>query len=516
MNLRVGLIGHSSLWEQVLLHEGVPFETVAVPHRDDISRFSMIAVGRKLDHAERIAVEEYLKVGGSVLGCARHLEGVAGTTSREEDIEYLVGEGEALFPDVYLLDVGSHGAVAREANHLRTQSGVSGVFAGTLGGGYAVLLPFDPVELLSDYRAVSKNFYAGPERLPSERVSLVGKGELRHLLHRCFELLHHMRGLPYAHLWYYPNDERTLFAFRVDTDGGSLEEVDTLYHLARDNDIAISWFLDVKSHLSWLHRFSGMAGQEIGVHCYEHQTYTDFKNNLSNILHAKKELETAGIHARGFAAPFGIWNPELARATEEAGLAYASEFSFMYDALPFFPDADGHKFPTLQIPIHPICIGNLKRAGYTDQRMMEHFAMITNRKLMRNEPLFYYHHPSHRSWKVVEYIAGLMEHHRIPNTTLGAYGDWWRRRLEVRPAISFASNELTIRALQSFPDVWIHLSTFDSLETWIPTDRVVGFSALHWQHRSFAPPPPDLRRIREYDPRRVIGDIYSTLVRRFR
>jgi len=516
MNLRVGLIGHSSLWEQVLLHEGVPYNNVVVPHRDDISRFSMIVVGRKLDHAERIAVEQYLKDGGSVLGYARHLEEVAGVTSRKEELEYLVGEGEVLFPDVHLLDVGRHGVVAREANHLRTQSGMSGVFAGSLGGGYAVILPFDPIELLSDHRAVSKNFYAGPERLPSERVSLVGKGELRHLLHRCFELLHHMRGLPYAHLWYYPNDERTLFAFRVDTDGGSREEVDTLYHLARDNDIAISWFLDVKSHLSWLHHFSGMAGQEMGVHCYEHQTYTDYENNLKNILHAKKELEAAGIHARGFAAPFGIWSPELARATGEAGFAYASEFSFMYDALPFFPDAGERRTSTLQIPIHPVCIGSLKRVSFTEQRMMEYFAMITRQKLLRNEPLFYYHHPTHRSWRVVEYILGLMEHHRIPNTTLGAYGDWWRRRIDVRPAISFTSNELSIQVPHSHPDVWVHISTLDSLESWMPLERVVGFGALHWQNRSFASPPPDLRRIREYDPRRVIGDIYSTLARKFR
>lgn len=517
MRLRVGLVGRSPVWEEVLLHEGVEHAHALISDLEDASQFSVVVVCKQPDHDERSAIERYLKKGGSILSYAPHLDQIAGKPSRKEEIQYVVGEGDAFFPDTQLIDVGRSGAIPYEARYLRAPNGTFSTFVGEFRGGYAILLPFDPAEILCDFRAVSKNFYASLDRLPSERVSLTGKGEVRHLLHRCIEVLHHMRGLPYIHLWYYPGDERSVFAYRIDTDSGSPQEVDTLYTLAKENGVALTWFVDVKSQETWLHHFAGMVGQEIGIHCYEHHTYADYPSNLKNIQRAKRELNGVGVHPSGFAAPFGHWNTELAKAVEESGIAYTSEFSFMYDALPFHPVLAGRRFSAMQVPVHPICIGSLKRVGYSEQRMMEYFAMVTHQKLRRNEPLFYYHHPTHRAWDVVEHTFGLAEHHRIRNTTFGDFARWWTERNTIKPVFAFSSNELLVNVPGEVKeDFWLHLTTPENMETWTPFIRSLSLRSLKWHERVFAPPPADVRRVREFDPRNMLGDLYTTLARKFR
>ncbi|MCZ6775616.1 MAG: hypothetical protein O7D34_04055, partial [Ignavibacteria bacterium] len=200
MKLQIGLVTQSLVWEQICLQEGVPFGIVDLATKDVQEECSLLVVNRPLTELERENVEQYLRNGGGVLGYALYLFQVAGTNSLRERLDYIVSDHDEVFSDLHLIDLGIYGSVPREANCMRTCANTFAVFAGPLGGGFAVILPFDAVEVLKDYRAASKNFYFTRDRLPSERVSLVSKGEVRHLLHRSFEYLHHVRGLPYAHL----------------------------------------------------------------------------------------------------------------------------------------------------------------------------------------------------------------------------------------------------------------------------------------------------------------------------
>lgn len=515
MKLNVGLVTYSAMWEQLLAQEGVPFSYAEL---DTIrNECSVLAVNHPLDDSEKKQVEAYLQSGGAVLGYAEHLRGVCGTTSRREQLDYLVADHDEVFPAISLVDAGILADIPQEANCLRTQQNTLGVFAGPLGGGHAVIFPFDAAVLMADARAANKSFYSARERLPSERVSLVGKGEMRRLLHRALEYLHHAQNLPYTHVWYFPHGAENLFAFRIDSDKGSRKEIDELYEVARENDIRMSWFLDVKNHEEWLEHFAFLSGQEIGIHCYEHQTYETYDANLKNILKAKHKLEHAGISSPGFTAPFGIWNVELARALDQIGFEYSSEFSFAYDTLPFYP-SDGEKtFTTLQVPIHPICIGSVRKIGSTMEQTKEYFRRVMDEKQLRNEPLFFYHHPTHHCWDVVQFMFQYVKEKGIGNTTMLDYARWWKKRLRYRPEIVFENDQLKTQSSKQPDDsVGLRVVKPDKSEAFVVASAEIDLQSLTWRPaRPVANAPSDIRRIREFDPRGMLGDLFTTLTRKF-
>lgn len=517
MKLQVGLIAHSVQWEELLTQEGISWTVIDIASQEIDDNCSALIVNRTLSRDECGVMENYLKGGGGVLGYALHLSGVAKSQSRVERIEYLFNDHDALFPHVQLMDAGTNGLVPREANHLRTQSGSFAVFAGELSGGIAVILPFDIEEVMNDHRAATKNFYFKVERLPSEQVSLVSKGEVRHLFRHSLEYLHHARGIPYVHTWYFPHGRKNLFAFRIDTDGSSKEDVDELYRRARSSNIGMAWFLDVKSHEKWLQHFSSMVGQEMGVHCYEHQTYPDYEENLKNLRKARHLMDISGLPSFGATAPFGVWNPGWANALDEMGFEYSSEFSFAYDTFPMHPGHDELLSKALQIPIHPICIGSLMKAGYTESRMKEYFAWVTEQKLLKNEPLFFYHHPSHRNWPVMESIFAAMKNNNIENTTFLEYARWWKSRSAHRLRMEFKEGILAIDgAAKESESLRLRIS-HEGCEAVVPISSKVAFSGIQWSMPADGPPlPADLRKTREFDPRAMAADLYTKMQRKFR
>ena len=512
MNVRVGLIAHSAHWEQILQQEGVPFlcdemHTLA-------SACSVIAINRVLEAEDRKLVEQYLSNGGAIIGSAAHVDGVCGTQSRSEWVEYLLADKGDVFGNVSLIDLGAEVQIPREANQLRTQTNARAVSAGPLGGGHAVIFPFDIAEVITDGRAAHKNFYAERDRLPSERVSLVNKGELHHLLHDALAYLHHVRNLSYAHTWYFPEGKRNVFAFRIDSDKGTREDIDALYHVAVEHDIKMSLFLDVKSHEDWLHHFAFLAGQEIGIHCYEHQVYDSYDENLKNISKAKLKLERAGISSSGFSAPFGMWNMELAKVIDKIGFEYSSEFSYAYDTLPLYPTNRDVFFYALQVPIHPICIGSLRRTGYTNSQMNEYFRRVIDSKLTRNEPLFFYHHPTHHGHDVMKFIFRRIEELGIANLTMLEYARWWKKRLQGNPSVSMSNEMVEIDRGTLDDSVWIRIVHPDKREVIVQTSGKHDVNSLAWTTPPSINIPDDIRRIREFDPRQMLGDVFTAITRK--
>jgi hypothetical protein len=177
-------------------------------------------------------------------------------------VDYLLPDEDSPFASLSILDLGIEGDIPREARALRTQGNEFAVFAGELIGGVAVLAPFDPGALMSDSRAASKSFYSGRERLPAEHVSLVSKGEVRHFVHLALEYLHHARGLPYVHLWWFPASSENMVALRIDTDGAERRDIDDLYAISRELEVGFTWFMDMKSHEEMLPGFASMVGRE--------------------------------------------------------------------------------------------------------------------------------------------------------------------------------------------------------------------------------------------------------------
>jgi hypothetical protein len=518
MKLCVGMIAASESWTQLCQQEGIPHVVISLADDTFAERCSVIIVNKPLALAERGRLEEYLRYGGAIIGYTKHLEGVCGITGIPARLDYIVSAADDVIGGAGLIDLGTEGVVPREAHLLRTQDNTFAAFAGPLGGGCAVVLPFDMGQLLQDSRAANKSFYFARDRLPTERVSLVGKAELHRLFHCAMQYVHHARGLPYVHLWWFPDGQRNLFALRIDTDGAPQHDVDDLYAVARAHGVSLSWFLDVKSHESWLRHFTTFVDQEIGVHCYEHRTYESFGANQKNIQTAVHMVRAAGLQPTGFTAPFGIWNVELARAVDECALEYSSEFSYSYDGLPLYPADQDQRFGTLQVPVHPICIGAMKRVGHGDSHIVEYYRSVIEKKLAFGEPLFFYHHPAHHGWPVMEFLFDRMNHLGVNNVTLGAYARWWKKRLEMEVQFSLAGDVLRLENKAPAQDgsVYLHITVGGRGEAIMPMHESIAVNGLPFKERSGFHFPDDLTRIREFDPRSLLGDVFTSVVRKLR
>jgi hypothetical protein len=519
MNVRIGLTAHSPAWEQLLEQEGATYEPVDLQAGCSPDAFSVVVVTRPLPESLTGPLREYLKGGGAVIGSAAFLGSLGGGEPRKEKLRYIRAEPGDRFASMGLLDVDADCWILREANALRTQDNTFALFAGPWQGGFAVILPFDAGQLVMDDRAASRNFTFSMDRLPAERVSAVGKGALRQLLHAAFEFLHHERDLPYVHRWHFPDGRRNVFAFRIDTDGAPQQDVEDLYGLAREHDVPLTWFLDVGAHEAWLRRFSGMVGQEIGVHCYEHEVLARADVARRNLLRARHAMERVGLRAKGFAAPFGVWSTELARVMDEMGFLYSSEFSFAYDTLPLYPGISGRNVDTLQVPIHPICIGTMVRVGYSRPAMMRYFAGVVARKLQLGEPLFFYHHPAHRRHDVVLDLFHRIKSSGIDALTLGEYAGWWKLRELWKPQIT--SDQNAIHVGDAVPAagaerVWLALSCAGGRYALVPPSPTIPLADVQWEERPPASVPADLQGTREFDPRGLLGHVFSTLSRKFR
>lgn len=517
MNLRVGMIGNSPGWEELLSQVGVPV-LHPVPPDSRPGTFSVMVATRQLNGDEIAFVREYLRSGGAILGSSAFLEGLMEQTGDRIRLSYLAPEARCRVRGLSLLDVESIGSIPREANCLRTSENVYAVFAGELLGGLAVVTPFDPGEAMEDFRAVERYFYARQERLPSERVSRVGKNELLHFVRGALEYLHHGRGIPFACLSPFPGKAVNVFAFRIDTDNGTREEIDELYRISSDSEVPFTWFVDAGSHRSWLGRFAEMERQEIGLHCFDHRIYLDAAKDEENIRRGLTAMNQSGLVPSSFAAPFGFWSPDFGRSIDRSGFRYSSEFAWAYDALPHYPVTRGGRYATMQIPVHPIAIGSMRRSGYTPAQMIQYFHDVVVGKLSRREPLFFYHHPGHRQWDVVRDLCDHIRSSGARLLTMGEYAAWWGERRALRPMFRLEGDSVITSIEGVAPgadacDVSVYISRKEGEEVLVPLQE--GDSGKE-RHRVLPyVPPADITRTREFDLRGEIGRQFTRLQRRF-
>ena len=517
MNLRAGMIGSSPGWVELLSQAGIPV-LQGGPLDSPPGAFSVIVAARNLLGDDLAFTRDYLRQGGAVFGSSRFLGGLLGGAGDAVKLTHLVPGPEDRLRGLSLIDVESSGSIPREANSLRTQENALAVFAGELMGGLAVVTPFDPGEAMEDFRAVERYFYARQERLPSERVSRVSKGELLHLVRSAVEYLHHGRGMPFASLSPFPSGAVSVCAVRIDTDGGTPEEIDELRRISTETHIPFTWFLDAGSHASWLGRFRGMQEQEVGLHCFEHRIFLDAAKDEENIRRGMTLMREAGLEPSSFAAPFGFWSPDFGRAIDRAGFHYSSEFSWAYDALPHYPVSYGGRYATLQVPVHPVAIGTLRRCGYTPVQMTQYFQQVVSGKLLRRDPLFFYQHPGHREWDVVRELCKSLRDSGARPLTLGQYASWWSVRRALRPRLTL-EGESVVASLDNPPapavaaGAEVCVTRKGGEVSFVP---LPGVETGKERRRSTAfVPPDDIARTREFDLRGEIGRQFTRLQRRF-
>jgi hypothetical protein len=162
------------------------------------------------------------------------------------------------------------------------------------------------------------------------------------------------------------------------------------------------------------------------------------------------------------------------------------------------------------------------KVGYSSGQMMEYYHGVIVQKLSRAEPLFFYHHPTHRHWDVVEFIFRSMQQRGITNVTLGEYARWWKIRQQEECALVLEDELLSVVRPRGGKEnggekLSLHITRVAGEEVLVPIRKRIDLKALEWRSvvRS-SPPPQDIRRTREFDPRAMLGEIYNTVVRKFR
>jgi len=291
-----------------------------------------------------------------------------------------------------------------------------------------------------------------------------------------------------------------MFAFRVDTDRGTKEEVDALYELAQHHRVPVTWFVDARSQQDVFPLFHRMQNQEIGVHCFHHRVFDDYERNKENIERALEVFRMEKLHAKGFAAPYGKWNKGLCRAVKELGFEYSSEFSYDYDNFPSQPFFEDRLKGVWQIPVHPICVGSLKRQGYNDARMIQYFEYILRQKLSSREPLIFYHHPKDEHHGVLEHIFTYVDSHRIPSMKFSEVLEWWLKRDRIAPQMAVEGTHLKIEGAAWPEDVFLRMTKGDGMEAFSPLRPDLHLDTMTWEPKPKPTPwPPDYLRCRKFN-----------------
>ncbi len=497
---RIGIFGKNlNGWQLLLEQEGVTY--IVNPIDYSLHDLSAVIISDTSDIHDVQFILNYLSNGGAILCSAKIFSHISGKTCKETFIRYLIEDSDSIIAGIGMIDVGENVFLPQGANAMRTNDGRYAVFVGEFGGGHVVVLPFDASELVLDNRSMTKSFYSNRNRLPYELVSKISKGNLLKLISRSLEILHHRRGLPYLHKWYYPKDAHSIFSWRIDTDYANPEELNKLYDLIREFGISATWLVDVKSQQEHLTVYKEMAGQEIGIHGYEHQTYDDYTGNKQNIEKAIQAFRLNGLKARCFSAPFGRWNSGLAKAIDESDFVYSSEFSYDYDNVPSYPVVNGKFLKTLQVPVHPISIGNLRRQGFDENAMIDYFRIVMEKKISRREPLFFYHHPKDNHNTVVEQIFDYVSRKKIQKISMIDYAYWWKRRCELGIESTQEQDKLSFKISGSPDEIWLRITRPDGSEAFTPIQRDINLSELRWkQNPSPVQPPEDIHRIHKFNP----------------
>lgn len=235
----------------------------------------------------------------------------------------------------------------------------------------------------------------------------------------------------------YPWPYRTAASFRLDHDRYVAEDFEGVLDAIRGHEQMTTHFVCAATHDAHPEAVAMLRGLDVGSHGYHHHTYQTSAENLIGIRRCVDFLRHCGIESAGFAAPLGRYNPGLAAALEALGAEYSSEFSAAYDDLPFAPSG----VQTLQIPIHPVCLGIAFEAADAETFVTrenvaatvgDYFAAAVSERRAAGEPIFFYGHPDGRVGRhpqvLRQYFEAIDQHADIWRTTLSGFARWWRAR----------------------------------------------------------------------------------------
>lgn len=441
-------------WRQILEQEGISFEISNISENINPMRYAVLIINHTLTPREIEAVQTYVHNGGSVLTDlpnAAHI--LPNLEISPRFIDFIQPTDDDLFHQADLLYLDLHGYTTPSANFGTLRDGTLAVLSRQVGNGHLIALPFNVNSAILDTRSAYHCLAQVNGKNAGEVMSVVSKGGVRRLVIRALRYLFAHRNLPYVHLWYYPGNYRSAFAFRVDSDGYEPKSFQRTFEVAQSHNIAMTWFIDAGAQINNFDHVQALrsAGQDIQTHCFIHKTFDDYEHNFQNIQAAQHVMHKYGFSPVGFVAPFGTWHPNLNRAMEECGITYSSEFSLAYDDLPFHPVINGKRLSrVLQVPVHVICLGNMLKASYSVEEIRTYWGQIMEKCYAQGEPMFLYCHPIGRLGSYPEVLDFIFQRSRDMDrvwfTTLTTFHEWWNARLTTTCVARLEGKKLVITA----------------------------------------------------------------------
>ena len=479
----IGLVNREYGWERILEQEKVPWEIV---NFRDLNKYSLIILNsNNLSTLILDKVRNYLMNGGAVLTDALSLKKIDKNKIIKKIYIKNIRGSNNLFRNLNFINIEMFGYRIKEANVGKINEKYRAIYISKFGNGFVIALPFNLNDLMLDERS-KKLYFSSPNVLLKEEVSLISKGNLRRLIVNCFHYLHLIRGIPYIHIWYYPNNYHTVFCYRLDLDIFNDKEINNIISVIKRNNISFSWFLSVinnknyKKGIKYLYKIN----QDIQSHSYEHIIYNSFEKNYDNILKSNNFiLKLLNKPPIGFAAPFGHWNKSLGESLEKLNFLYSSEFSLSYDDLPFYPYLYKSKSKIIQIPIYPICMGSLKMRLYSIRQMKNYFNYLINMQYNKQMPLVLYDHPTEceKYPQVLNFIINKIK--SLPNLkiiNLTEFAKWWKKREKKSFSLDFFNNKLKINTNNKDKDVYLRIITPKDEEIRVPLrDCTLRLDKLH-------------------------------------
>ncbi len=489
MRLIVGITEKTPGWEIVLEQIGVPCQHVSSDKSIPEDEFVVLIIP-DLERTQNIKhILEYLNDGGSILIEADAAKRLLSQKVRRIYLKTLYAEEGPIFSQSIGCDLFNWAQVAQTASHCKNQNGKNVIGILSYGKGNAVILPSGLIASLLSTDDKQKFFYSeSGGRLPSEKVSKVSKGSIRHIIQNVLAHLYHCRGVPFVHLWHFPNGAKNVFSFRVDTDFGTQQEVGELYSLCQKNRIPATWFVETRTQAKWIRLFRDMKNQEIGYHCYRHRIFPDDRKNRENIIQGLNILRSEGIYPKGYAAPYGEWNSSLGKILQEQQFEYSSEFELDYDDLPFYPYFNNSFSTVLQVPIHPVSIGNLRRARQTKEQYILYYKSVIREKLDSDNPILIYHHPGHQNLDVFQEIFREIQMQKIPSMSMGEYSTWWKRRSRIDWTPAFYNNKLVCDIQNQDESVYLRAISPKKKSAVFPFKKVIEIDKLAWKDQNRSSP----------------------------
>lgn len=456
MKLNIGITKLTPGWEILLQQIGIPF---VILNDDTTKYYDLPVIVLSSKSVNKNVILEYLKEGGCILTEADFADEILNINTRNYYVKFIYAKSDVVFNIESICDVYKNCLIPENANHLPNQTNHNTTLSTQIGKGKAIIFPSGLTSLLTNHTILRKNFYSEyAEKETNERVAAVSKGIIYHYVKNALEHLFHFRGLPFINLWQFPQGEKNIFLFRIDTDFGSPEQINELYKVCEDNSICASWFVETKSLEQQPVIFDEFNNQEIGLHCYRHRNFSSLQKNYENIKKGIAVLSKAGINPSGFAAPYGEWNEQLNKAVADSHFQYSSEFGYAYDCLPLFPYLDSKLSTVLQIPIHPMSIGRLKWGGHNEDSMVKYFFNIVDEKVSLQEPIVLYAHPGEEKFHLLGLIFQKINSYNIKSLTFKEFSDWWKERISFNWEAEYVNGEIKLRHEKRNHRIWVRIS----------------------------------------------------------